>query len=256
LLRFARNDLPQAVIARLQPKQSSRIITALAVLSVVVAFVIGIGVGNSASADPTPNPSGTSIPVKKGGTGSTTEQGALQNLLPDFDSNNGKVLGSTGTEIGWVEQTKSSDDIGKVKIDSTDKTMTTNGDIGVNGTSKVSINRPDLWTANVEYDFGSGLYGKRFTGVITQTSADGLIDTQLTDYRVLALVGYGGWWNFGEGTKAAVNSINMNFNDVTQYFFAIRIKTENQYLIARSISGNNRTSAPYDVWVTYTKYSD
>ncbi|MDR1300270.1 MAG: hypothetical protein LBK50_01030 [Candidatus Nomurabacteria bacterium] len=64
----------------------------------MVGFSIG-GSVNSAS------PSGTSIPVKKGGTGATTPSDAIQNLLPDFASNAGKVLGSTGSGIGWVAQT-------------------------------------------------------------------------------------------------------------------------------------------------------
>jgi hypothetical protein len=42
--------------------------------------------------------------VKKGGTGATTAGGALQNLLPEFTSNNGKVLGLTGGAPTWVEQ--------------------------------------------------------------------------------------------------------------------------------------------------------
>ncbi|MDR1300324.1 MAG: hypothetical protein LBK50_01305 [Candidatus Nomurabacteria bacterium] len=70
------------------------IITALLVGA---SFIVGISIGNSANSA---SPSGTSMPIKKGGTGATNEQNAMQNLLPDFASNTGKVLGSTGTEIG------------------------------------------------------------------------------------------------------------------------------------------------------------
>jgi hypothetical protein len=130
-----------------------------------MAFVVGMNLVTSADSA---SPSGTSIPVTKGGTGSTTEQGALQNLLPDFDSNNGKVLGSTGSAIEWVEQNnpeiQSSSDIGKVKVDDTAKTMTVSGETAVSGGVVYSINRPDKWIANTELDFGGGLYGYLRTG--------------------------------------------------------------------------------------------
>jgi hypothetical protein len=51
--------------------------------------------------------SGTSIPVKKGGTGATTAGGALQNLLPSYTDNNGRVLGLANGAPSWVEQTDS-----------------------------------------------------------------------------------------------------------------------------------------------------
>ncbi|MDR1300723.1 MAG: hypothetical protein LBK50_03380 [Candidatus Nomurabacteria bacterium] len=64
----------------------------------MVGFSIG-GSANSAS------PSGTSIPVKKGGTGATTAAGALENLLPSFTGNDGKVLGLNSGTPQWVAQT-------------------------------------------------------------------------------------------------------------------------------------------------------
>ncbi|MDR1300644.1 MAG: hypothetical protein LBK50_02960 [Candidatus Nomurabacteria bacterium] len=66
-----------------------------------MAFVVGMNLVTSADSA---SPSGTSIPIKKGGTGATTPSDAIQNLLPDFASNAGKVLGSTGSGIGWVAQ--------------------------------------------------------------------------------------------------------------------------------------------------------
>jgi hypothetical protein len=70
-----------------------------------LAFIIGGSVGNTAKGT---SASGTSIPISKGGTGATTAQGALQSLLPDFADNNGRVLGSNGTSIGWVDGGKDS----------------------------------------------------------------------------------------------------------------------------------------------------
>jgi hypothetical protein len=132
---------------------------------IAVSFSIGFGVSNSVSAEPSPPSSnGTSIPIKKGGTGATTKENALQNLLPDFTNNDNKVLGLSSGTPTWVDRTdaKSSDDVGKVKIDSTNKTMTTNGEIAVYNGVAYSINRPDLWPNAVELNFGNNLYGINF----------------------------------------------------------------------------------------------
>jgi hypothetical protein len=98
----------------------------------------------------------------------------MQNLLPDFATNNGKVLGSTGTAITWVDQNnpeiQSSNDTGKVKVDDTDHTMTTNGETAVSGGVVYSINRPDKWPANTELNFSGGLYGYLKTGTLTNGS--------------------------------------------------------------------------------------
>jgi hypothetical protein len=77
-------------------------------LLIGIAFAIGIGIGNSASGA---GASGTSIPITKGGTGATTAQGALQNLLPNYTNNNGKVLGLSGGVPTWVNFPQRNDSI-------------------------------------------------------------------------------------------------------------------------------------------------
>jgi hypothetical protein len=224
---------------------------------IAVSFCIGFGVSNSVSADS--SPSGTSIPIKKGGTGSTTEQGALQNLLPDFASNTGKVLGSTGTEIGWVEQAKSSDDVGKVKIDNANNTMTTNGEIGVNNGSQVSINRPDLWTAGVEYDFGNNLYGQRFTGTITADPAARQFTVLISDGGIARVVDSGGWFdtnrtNATDGRYFSIGHYAMTTDDTFAGIISSAVYViQNTQLHMNSRSPVARAASPYDVWVTYTK---
>ncbi|MDR1032443.1 MAG: hypothetical protein LBL84_00310 [Candidatus Nomurabacteria bacterium] len=78
---------------------------AATILLVGTAFLLGGGITNLAQGA---SASGTSIPVTKGGTGATTPTGALQNLLPNYAGNNGRVLGLTSGTVGWVDQTKNS----------------------------------------------------------------------------------------------------------------------------------------------------
>jgi hypothetical protein len=219
---------------------------------VAVSFVIGFGVSNSVSADSN-SPSGTSIPVKKGGTGSTTTQGALQNLLPDFDSNNGKVLGSTGTEISWVDQNnpeiQSSNDIGKVKVDDTDKTMSTNGEIGVNGTSQVSINRPDLWEVDKEYDFGNGLYGKRYTGTITLNASKKVVT--LGNQAIESFVSTNGGLQIG---THKVPVPYLDFAGGTKELLTIaQVHSDKGVCVLTTLSNTAVNDVSYDVWITYKR---
>jgi hypothetical protein len=60
------------------------------------------------------------------------------------------------------------------------------------------INRPDKWVTGTEYDFGDGLYGRRFIGSInTPTSSDDLNSGSLSLVSSpnidLKLLDYGGW---------------------------------------------------------------
>ncbi|MDR1300751.1 MAG: hypothetical protein LBK50_03540 [Candidatus Nomurabacteria bacterium] len=222
--------------------------------------MIGVSIGNSANSA---SPSGTSIPVKKGGTGATTPSDAMQNLLPDFSTNNGKVLGSTGSAITWVERTdaRSSDDIGKVKVNDTDKTMTTNGEISTNGASQVSINRPDLWTAGVEYDFGGGLYGQRFIGSISGAAYAGINETLMSG-PVSYVISSGGWWdcnrqaaNQQRWIMAGQGYAVYGGSGTTGHVFTSVISVTNEGVLNfHTVSAADRTNgAPYDVWVTYKK---
>lgn len=55
------------------------------------------------------NVTGT-LPIGKGGTNSTTATGALNNLLPSQTGNNGKVLGTDGTNATWVNTSSYTDE--------------------------------------------------------------------------------------------------------------------------------------------------
>ncbi|MDR1300197.1 MAG: hypothetical protein LBK50_00660, partial [Candidatus Nomurabacteria bacterium] len=152
----------------------------------------------------------------------------------------------TGTAITWVDQNnpviQSSNDVGKVKVDDTDKTMSTNGEIGTNGTSKVSINRPDLWEVGKEYDFGSNLYGYRQTG--TTPSLDGTI-TLVTDTS--SFIAFGGYITNITPDDCPVG-YTVNSNNYSRAFRHPADKNFNIYIV-----GPQMNSRPYDIWVTYKK---
>lgn len=115
------------------------------------------------------------------------------------------------------------------------------------------LTRPDLWEVGTEYDFGGGLYGRRFTGTIT-------VAANTTDTRVIAnnigsprLVSFGGDFAYDND----LNTLQLGYSQVDNNSFCgslythsntgggeIRLVTKTSYV---------RTNAPYDIWCTYTK---
>jgi hypothetical protein len=139
----------------------------------------------------------------------------------------------------------SSDEIGGVKINPDDGTMSVSGEVGVSGINLYSLNRPDLWPDRTEIDFGSGLFGKRFSGRFTGTTVTsigmGIAGTTPATFKV---VNMGGW--------AVLNSeTNGGFAFGHGEIYVVGDNTYQQVL--RIDSTNTRTDAPYDVWVTYRK---
>ncbi|MDR2889670.1 MAG: collagen-like protein [Lachnospiraceae bacterium] len=126
------------------------------------------------------------------------------------------------------------------------------GDAGDLNSASLII-RPDLWVSGTEYNFGNGLYGRRFTGTITQA-----VKTQNT--ITLANLGasgrtsaYGGWWHTG-----SVCFNLSDFNGVTQHSrMMVILANANGFnigdLLLCTTSEMARTNCPYDVWVKYTK---
>jgi hypothetical protein len=140
----------------------------------------------------------------------------------------------------------SEDTAGKIKIEA-DGTMSVSREIGVNGASRVSINRPDLWTPGIEYDFGNGLFGQRFIGTVTQAGGTNM-DTTLISSGVSIPHGFGGWWAHANLNKAVANG---SFGGGT-YNSGVYVSTAGLMAMLTRDPGQ-RTNAPYDVWVTYGK---
>ncbi|MDR2889706.1 MAG: hypothetical protein LBV33_07700 [Lachnospiraceae bacterium] len=112
------------------------------------------------------------------------------------------------------------------------------------------IIRPDLWTVGTEYDFGAGLYGQRFTGAITATTETNII-TILNDSDVLAICDFGGTYNNGLGSDLGFGSTYASNRSSITESNAVSIKDKRLYITTCCIT--QRTNAPYDIWIKYTK---
>jgi hypothetical protein len=119
--------------------------------------------------------------------------------------------------------------------------------IGTDG-SVVSISRTDTWNANVEYDFGGGLYGQRFTGAISGDK-DAVIDTTLIPNISISYFGdFGGIvWD------SAGRRFPLPYYHSAIGYTAIANDGSGGLRLSSKIDYANRTNAPYDVWVTYKK---
>jgi hypothetical protein len=137
----------------------------------------------------------------------------------------------------------SSDTPGRVRIDG-DGTMSISGELGT-GTDgrRVSINRPDLWTTGLEYDFGGGLYGQRFTGTITETGGVPN-ETGIGAVTLSGIVSCGGY--FYDGASICCFPFSHTNPVMASLYFNGNMKLF-------TVSNSQRTAAPYDVWVTYRK---
>jgi hypothetical protein len=138
----------------------------------------------------------------------------------------------------------SSDDMGKVKIDADDGTMSISGEVGtVNGIT-YSINRPDLWPNGIEIDFGNNLYGMRKEGTISVTAGG---STQI-GFGSSATKFIDGNGEYQRGVDTVWHSVNGTVpSGFTSMLFRqgnIRWALNCDYAI---------TDAPYNVWVTYKK---
>jgi hypothetical protein len=115
------------------------------------------------------------------------------------------------------------------------------------------ISRPDLWVVGTEYNFGQGLFGKRFTGTITAA-----VNVRFERYIELncewKTVKSGGnvqmgsaWYNMPLGQSAYAWTSPFG---VTKYS-CIDGNGADMYLVSQSSMA--RTNAPYDIWVLYRK---
>jgi hypothetical protein len=112
--------------------------------------------------------------------------------------------------------------------------------------------RPDLWEVNKEYQFGNGLYGRRFKGEITEKPAiaNALL---LGNLGVTAKVREcDGSWHHGTadimlGNAASSNVMSrLSITDTT-------VGYAKGDLVLATVSNVQRTNSPYDIWVKYTK---
>jgi hypothetical protein len=115
--------------------------------------------------------------------------------------------------------------------------------------------RPHLWTPDVEYDFGEGLFGQRFVGSITATSNYHSTLTLAVLDASVKLLDAGGRWRaatditlgslFKNGTSADTScGLRINIDSTDSPFGTLLLQT---------ITPTPRNDAPYDIWIRYTK---
>lgn len=161
----------------------------------------------------------------------------------------GRISGSNlqGYFDGWVGGTANSLTVWYTK--------TTDTAGSAPSKNSLLLNRPDLWTPGVEYDFGGGLYGKRYTGVFSvaaKTRTNTLIDSSLPQSSWFVMSA-GGYFDTGSGIIASVGPAYGAASAPTtlgvySYLYA---NTSGVRLI--HYSENARSNAPYDIWCTYKK---
>ncbi len=119
------------------------------------------------------------------------------------------------------------------------------GDAGeLNATSLII--RPDLWNTGEEYDFGSGLYGTRFTGTITE-AADVIAAVPLASIGTTARIKeYGGWWDNGEYEMPLGNGKK-------ELMFSRLMRHYTGELVLQTLSTKIRKNTPFDIWLKYKK---
>jgi hypothetical protein len=125
-----------------------------------------------------------------------------------------------------------------------------------------STGRPDLWPVDTEIDFGGGLYGQRFTGTITGSAYAGLNTELMPSGSVSRPVNSGGWWDSNRTATAGYQryiAVGQGYavyggSGTTGHVFTCVVSvTEDFALNMHTVSSADRTNAPYDIWVTYTK---
>lgn len=117
--------------------------------------------------------------------------------------------------------------------------------------TKVSINKPSTWTTEIEYDFGDGVYGKRFTGTITASANSWTNVTLLpAGSAAINIIDCGGHFYYctnqavSIGTTWNSNSYNNGLDNMTPNGSALNFG---------SSSACARTNEPYDIWIIYNK---
>jgi hypothetical protein len=115
--------------------------------------------------------------------------------------------------------------------------------------------RPDLWVTDTEYDLGNGLYGQRFTGTLSITTAN-QADTQvLINSQINDLIDSGGWIKAPDDTSVK-HQINMPITTLTDHtdIGASRLEIHpNGQLVIWAQMNVIAPSIPYDIWIKYTK---
>jgi hypothetical protein len=110
-----------------------------------------------------------------------------------------------------------------------------------------------LWAIGVEIAFGDGSFGWRATGTISigaSIPSEIILNPAVTSNNG-SLISYGGWWTIESGAKIGIPSGWWGNATMSNYGF-VQLKVTDG-IAFNSSRIQQRTNAPYDVWVRYTK---
>lgn len=113
------------------------------------------------------------------------------------------------------------------------------------------IDYPNTWTPGVEYDFGNGLYGQRFTGTSTGNNYQHDVTVTTSGARP-NIINWGGTIQI---SVSDLNKISANPGymwSTSDYLLPGIVSILNKVRFQVSCSSGH-ANIPYDVWVKYTK---
>jgi hypothetical protein len=176
------------------------------------------------------------------------------NNLPSIGENGNWFIGETDTGISAKGETGAQGPQGEMGVPGQPGPK---GDTGAAGASAdMTIVRPDQWVAGNEYSFGGGLYGRRFTGYITE-SANKVYTKTLVNIGNGQIVESGGWWfntlntqMLGTTISNVDGTVHTHSRLVVQETNSSAAKGDVNFI---SLSAANRNDSPYDIWIKYTK---
>lgn len=101
--------------------------------------------------------------------------------------------------------------------------------------------------------FGGGVYGQRFTGTYNCEKNTRTVKPLPTISGVLNLVNYGGVITYLDNNNKKLKMPIGSFDDIQGYACIVYYEQYVKFQLLLKIVNFAQTSAPYDIWILYTK---
>jgi hypothetical protein len=114
-----------------------------------------------------------------------------------------------------------------------------------------------VWQQTGEYYANKKVWVRRFTGTITQTANainDVILVTNMSNFSLI--YDYGGSWFLDSGVALHASHFFLSNISTGAIENSYLFRHYNKNLVFRNVSINDRTNAPYDIWVKITTSDD